>query len=727
MFPLFIVEDLYGGQGIHRVCTTIERLAMIAHSKGFGVSWERYGRNMEKRLVERETPVDVANIPYDPSTEAEPEPEPEVEVEEFAIEETEDSEETLVEGVASMRKNTETEKNEKAVQLTPLELKIRELMAEVIRAKDGTTLLGLAVCTVDCNDVVEYVLEHPDEFDCGVDQADKKGNTPLHYAARTGNAKATELLLKAHANPNAVNKKRENPAHVAIARENTEVIGMLLDADSNVEAQRKENHDTVLLVGVCEGAEEGCLVLMDKREKLGVNVRRKDGESVLEATIRTEKNEVLRRLLKQFGADPHQCNAKGENALHVACRLGAEEAVKILIEFDSTLLNEKDGQGNTPLHTAVGAGHSDLAKKLVEAGADINAKNNEGNTPIMLAVEVDNDAFIDLMVRDFGTDVNTSSKGSSALYRASWRGNTVIVSLLCKRGANVNQQNLEGWSPLHAASSQGHKEVCELLVDSFGAKVNVTNKQGTTPLYHACEHGHYAVAKFLLEHGADVNLGLKHGWKPIHISVSSAKLTKLLLDTGKVDLKAYISASMDYTALHLAVSIPRPSTQSISYLLDAGASQKACNTNGQTPLHLSVYRGNIDCVRALCEHPTNKPDFNAKNKASRTPLDLACYGALPEIAAYLADKMGIECPKVSDKNKLKLKKAAAPTSVPNPDAYFKKMKKGVDKDTDAEIESIRKREEAEKKAAKEKKAAEKAAAKKKKEEEKKAKKEKKSS
>lgn len=305
MFPLFIVEDLYGGQGIHRVCTTIERLAMIAHSKGFGVSWERYGRNMEKRLVERETPVDVANIPYDPSTEAEPEPEPEPEVEEFAIEETEDGEETLVEGVASMRKNTETEKNEKAVQLTPLELKIRELMAEVIRAKDGTTLLGLAVCTVDCNDVVEYVLEHPDEFDCGVDQADKKGNTPLHYAARTGNAKATELLLKAHANPNAVNKKRENPAHVAIARENTEVIGMLLDADSNVEAQRKENHDTVLLVGVCEGAEEGCLVLMDKREKLGVNVRRKDGESVLEATIRTEKNEVLRRLLKQFGADPH--------------------------------------------------------------------------------------------------------------------------------------------------------------------------------------------------------------------------------------------------------------------------------------------------------------------------------------------------------------------------------------------------------------------------------------
>jgi len=377
------------------------------------------------------------------------------------------------------------------------------------------------------------------------------------------------------------------------------------------------------------------------------------------------------------------------------------------------------------LHSAVAAGHSQVTKKLIEAGADINAKNNDGNSSIMLAVEVDNDKFIDFLADEFCADVGAASNGHTALYRAAWLGNAVIVSVLLKRGCDVNQQNLEGWSPLHAAADRGHKEVVELLVETFKANVNLQNKQGTTPLYHACEHGRYEVAKYLIEHGADVNLGAKHGWRPIHISVSSSKLTKLLLDTGKVDLTPTIANMNDYTALHMAVSIPHPSMHSIQFLLDAHASQKAQNSNGQTPLHLAVYRAHMDCVKALCEHPDNKPDFKQKNKAGRTALDLACYGALPEIAQYLADKMGVKCPKVADKNKLKLKKGTGVESAPNPDAYFKKMKKGVDKDVDAEIENVRKREAEEKKAEKERKKKEKEEAKRKKEEEKKEKKEKK--
>jgi len=515
-------------------------------------------------------------------------------------------------------------------------------------------------------------------------------------------------LLKAGADPNSRNSRDETPLHIAITKSDETIVEELIENKSDVEAVNGAG-DTVLLVGICDGNEDMCILLMDKCETVNGKAERKDNETALEAAIRTDKNEVVQRLLKQFGADPHKRNKDGENALHVACRLGNEDAVNILIDFDRTLIDEKDNKGNTPLHSAVAAGHAEMTKKLIESGADINAKNDDGNSSIMLAVEVDNDKFIDFLADEFGADVGAASNGHTALYRAAWLGNAVIVSVLGKRGCDVNQQNLEGWSPLHAASDRGHKEVVEILVGTFKAKINIQCKQGTTPLYHACEHGHADVAKYLIDHGADVNLGAKHGWKPIHISVSSSKLTKMLLDTGKIDLTATISAMNDYTALHMAVSIPHPSMHSIQFLLDAKADQTASNSNGQTPLHLAVYRAHMNCVKALCEHPTNKPVFKQKNKAGRTALDLACYGAQPEIAQYLADQMGVKCPKVADKNKLKLKRSTGASSAPNPDAYFKKMKKGVDKDTDAEIESVRKREAEEKKAAKEREAAEKKA------------------
>jgi ankyrin repeat protein len=58
-----------------------------------------------------------------------------------------------------------------------------------------------------------------------------------------------------------------------------------------------------------------------------------------------------------------------------------------------------------------------------------------------------------------------------------------MVSLLLENGANVNERNPIGVTPLHLANTEGHKnpEISKLLL-AKGADMTLTNRFGRTPL-----------------------------------------------------------------------------------------------------------------------------------------------------------------------------------------------------------------------------------------------------
>ena len=73
-------------------------------------------------------------------------------------------------------------------------------------------------------------------------------------------------------------------------------------------------------------------------------------------------------------------------------------------------------------------------------------------------------------------------QGLPPLFLAAAERNAATIRLLLKYGANPNQQDLEGCTPLHlSASVEFQSWECAVALIEHGAKVHISNRYGTTP------------------------------------------------------------------------------------------------------------------------------------------------------------------------------------------------------------------------------------------------------
>ena len=74
------------------------------------------------------------------------------------------------------------------------------------------------------------------------------GDTPLHYAASTGQTDTMEILLKAGADVNAKNESGFLPLHMAAYAGNIKVIKMLIDKGANIHSKDPDGHNILTYV-----------------------------------------------------------------------------------------------------------------------------------------------------------------------------------------------------------------------------------------------------------------------------------------------------------------------------------------------------------------------------------------------------------------------------------------------------------------------------------------------
>jgi ankyrin repeat protein len=81
--------------------------------------------------------------------------------------------------------------------------------------------------------------------------------------------------------------------------------------------------------------------------------------------------------------------------------------------------------------------------------------------------------------------------------QADWRGGIAAIEALLAAGADVNDANDRGWTPLHAAAYSNNPEIAESLIAEGAALDAEAHGAGGTPLIAALFWGHREVADLL--------------------------------------------------------------------------------------------------------------------------------------------------------------------------------------------------------------------------------------
>lgn len=231
-------------------------------------------------------------------------------------------------------------------------------------------------------------------------------------------------------------------------------------------------------------------------------------------------------MMLKHGARVNDRDSSGRTAL-MECRdrRADAECIKSLLEngADPSI---PDVSGDSGLHEAVTIrGRGEEIIMMIEGGADINLRNKEGNTPLHAYAKASIDNAILTILLKNGSDVNAMNReGDTPLHIASGRcGSYDTVKALIAHEADVNAANSVGNTPLHITSLQWDYDTscnAELLLEK-GANLNQRNLAGMTPLLLAAGFDRQLVVRALVEHGADVDLTNAAGQTAYDIAIAN--------------------------------------------------------------------------------------------------------------------------------------------------------------------------------------------------------------
>lgn len=169
-------------------------------------------------------------------------------------------------------------------------------------------------------------------------------------------------------------------------------------------------------------------------------------------------------------------------------------------------------------------------------------------------------------------------------------GNRCGVQLLLEHGADVSRKCYLHQTPLHCATDRtdwSTYDICKLLL-AHGANCNERDMDGATPLLLALRERNMKYVQLLLDYGADPSVVDKHGKTALHYAAGNeleADVVEFVLSLG-FDLERS-DISNDYSALHHAIS--DGTAKGCELLLRRGALvDKKSRKKGYTPLILAI-------------------------------------------------------------------------------------------------------------------------------------------
>lgn len=187
--------------------------------------------------------------------------------------------------------------------------------------------------------------------------------------------------------------------------------------------------------------------------------------------------------------------------LHAAAAQGSVDDIRRLVQAGADL-NARDGNGRTPLHVAAFQGHGAAARALIAAGADASLLDNQRYDAVTIAAVRDDVPTLQaLLAAGASAKLVTSVYDGTALIAAAHLGHDGVVRELIRGGAPLDHVNNLGWTALIEAVVLGdggarHTETVRALLEA-GADPRLSDRNGSTPLHLAQARGYTGMVSLL--------------------------------------------------------------------------------------------------------------------------------------------------------------------------------------------------------------------------------------
>ena len=363
-----------------------------------------------------------------------------------------------------------------------------------------------------------------------------------------------------------------------------------------------------------------------------------------------------------------------------ASRTGNADAVRLLAGHGADVNAQERSRGQTALMWAVAQGHHEIIDVLLAHGADMSARSrirprmmhadatngsqydqgvvwNRGGYTALLFAARHGDVEAARRLVDAGADIDDAAPtGASALVVAAHSGHADFARFALGAGADPNDIGA-GYTPLHAAILRGDLQMATALL-AAGADPNARLERGTplrragqdwaiapqlvsaTPYWLAAYYQEAGIMRALVAWGADPILTTLERWAyvferaggigPPH--VAGGFQTPLLAAVSGVNNRGRRFNS----SLRNPDREEHAAYEAAKVAIEHGTDVNQVDHVGTAPLHSAAQRNYATVVELLAEHGA---DLHVKNGSGTTALTLAARAEArrlerPDITRY---------------------------------------------------------------------------------------------
>ena len=215
--------------------------------------------------------------------------------------------------------------------------------------------------------------------------------------------------------------------------------------------------------------------------------------------LRLRKGSV-RDMISSCGGDVNVSDSTGRTPLSWAAQRGDIEMMRQCLEAGANI-NKPDFSQKTPLHWAVLDHSFEAVQLLLAFGVDVMVQDLCRRTPLALAISRGADRTAVKLLLDYGSDPASRDQAlMTPMLWAAYRDDPDILELLQLAGADVNDSDISGRTPIHIMITMNNHSLLRFCVSVNSVRLDRQDEAGRDILHFAAVHADLRTLQILMSY-----------------------------------------------------------------------------------------------------------------------------------------------------------------------------------------------------------------------------------